>query len=368
MISCIAVLPALLLAVGAGMEGVVSGSGIATARLDVRAASDCTTQEDLAARVSARSPRIHFVDDATAVAAQASFTVARPGTVVGELILFAPAGKPSWRRFVARSCAEAADAVALIIAVTLDSTLVGESRTKMAGETISPESAPTLDSSASPSAVATVPISPAKPTTTEPQEPERLVRQASPAGRTSVVASSPVPTVAAQRRFGAHLAGQAIFGPAPAAMPGVAIYLTAALDRDALWSPAVVIGATHAWRNDLAEIGGTASFTLDMATLDACGLRVRLSVVEVRACAEASLGRLAASGDKTQRAASVSRVFGAAGAAAIVTAGLGSTVELWARLGSGMALLRDSYEFGPSIFYRVSRFTTSAALGVGVRW
>ena len=44
----------------------------------------------------------------------------------------------------------------------------------------------------------------------------------------------------------------------------------AALDRDELWSPAVVLGAMHAWRSGFVEAGGTAAFTLDVAYLIQC--------------------------------------------------------------------------------------------------
>ena len=82
---------------------------------------------DVAARVASRSPRIQFVDEA-AVSATVEVTSPRPGNVIVEVV-FATAGvEQPPRRFVARSCAEAADAVALIIAVTLDPTLKRKSR------------------------------------------------------------------------------------------------------------------------------------------------------------------------------------------------------------------------------------------------
>jgi hypothetical protein len=140
-------------------------------------------------------------------------------------------------------------------------------------------------------------------------------------------------------------------------MPGISVYAIAALDRDALWSPAIMVGVTHAWRNSLAEPGGTASFTLDAASLDTCALRLRLSVIEARACGSALVGRLSARGDNTSAPATVARPFVTIGGAAVLTAGLGSIVELSARLGAGLTLLRDSYEFAPTIFYRADRIT-----------
>ena len=92
------------------------------ARLEVRPATECVSRRDLLARVAARSPRIQFVDEA-AISASVALTSSRPGNVVAEVVLAAPGAEPAPRRIAARSCAEASDAIALIIAVTLDPTL-----------------------------------------------------------------------------------------------------------------------------------------------------------------------------------------------------------------------------------------------------
>ena len=102
------------------------------ARLELRGAPDCISRNELAARVAARSPRIQFVDGA-AIAANVALTSARPGNVVAELVLTAAGIEPAPRRIVARSCAEAADAIALMIAVTLDPTLKRKAATGAGG-------------------------------------------------------------------------------------------------------------------------------------------------------------------------------------------------------------------------------------------
>ena len=102
------------------------------ARLELRGAADCISRSELAARVAARSSRIQFVDEA-AISANVALTSARAGNVVAELVLTAAGIEPAPRRIVARSCAEAADAVALMIAVTLDPTLKRKSATGAAG-------------------------------------------------------------------------------------------------------------------------------------------------------------------------------------------------------------------------------------------
>jgi hypothetical protein len=151
-------------------------------------------------------------------------------------------------------------------------------------------------------------------------------------------------------------------------MPGIALYAMGALDRDGLWAPALLAGATHAWRADLAQHGGKASFTLDAASLDVCPLRVRLSVLAARPCASALVGRLTARGSDTENAVSSARPFAAAGAALAMTVALGSSVDLSARVGAGLTLVRDSYELGTAVFHRAAPLTIAASLGIGTRW
>jgi hypothetical protein len=319
----------------------VSGTPVAApetlttrARLDLRSAADCISRGDLASRVRARSPRIQFVDDA-AIFAHVVVTLVRPGNVVAEIALATPGAEQPSRRFAAHSCAEAANAIALIIAVTLDPTL------KPTGG----DEAPPTDKPADQPSAAIV----------ESPRPPAVVGAVAP----------PAP-VAARRHFGVSVAAQTIFGPAPAVMPGIAISGMAALDRGGVWSPAIFVGAMHVWRSDLAETGGTASFTLDAATVDVCPLRVGGSGVVARPCASALVGRLNASGADTQQGASAVRPFATAGAA--VSAAVGTTVEISARVGVGVTLLRDAYEFGGATFHRASAITTSASLGIGLHW
>ena len=317
-----ALLSALLLQGAIGAPGTAPEAAPTRARLDLRGPADCISRADLAARVAARSPRIHLVDDAE-IYARVVLTSARPGNVMAELVLATAGAEQPPRRFVARSCAEAADAVALIIAVTLD---------------------PTADTSPAPPPVqAPVIETPAPPPV-------------------------PAPAPARSWQFGAYAAGQTIFGPAPAVMPGIAVFGMAALDREGVWAPALFVGGTHAWRNDLAEPGGTASFALDAGSVDACPLRLGRSRFAARPCASALVGRLAASGADTDQPAAASRPFATAGATLALTAGLGTLIELSARLGVGVTLLRDSYDFGGVTFHRAGAGTSTVSVGVCLRW
>ncbi|HMF43102.1 MAG TPA: hypothetical protein VKQ32_20655, partial [Polyangia bacterium] len=180
--------------------------------------------------------------------------------------------------------------------------------------------------------------------------------------------AAPAGASATKRQFGAGLAGQTIFGPAPNVMPGIAVYGKAALDRDTIWSPALFVGATHVWRDGLSQLGGSASFTLDAANLDACPIRLGRSAWTLHPCASALVGRIASSGADTGNATNSARPFAIAGAAVNAGVGLASSVEISLRLGVGVTLIRDSYQFAANTFYRAGAVTTSASLGVGVRW
>lgn len=351
----------LLAPVGVGIPAASTQAPVARARLELRAPSTCTGPADLVARVAARSPRIEFVGDSAAVGVRATFSVARG--VSAELELVEAGVARTQRRLVTRTCAEAADAVALMIAVALDPVWVNEHRTPAASEA---DTAPARTSglSTEPQGTSRSGLA-AKPNAKEPGQssPPPQIPRSVPAAVDATATS----TTRAQPSASVYLAGQTLWGPAPATMPGIVAYAVAALDRDSLWSPAIALGMLHAWRNDLPEPGGSASFSLYAATVDACVLRVRASTVGVRACATALLGRLSARGSDTDVPATVAHFFAAVGAAGVLSMGLGSRVELSARIGTGLALWRDSYEFATTVFHSTSRFTTSASVGVGLR-
>ncbi len=337
-------------------------------RLEIRAASECTSRGDLAARIEARSPRVEVADEAP-LTAQVAVTSPRPGRVVADLILGPVGSTEPPRRVVARTCAEAADGVALIIAVTLDPKLRGPGlanadRDHASGareKGTSPAEGPEEHGKSAPETPAKTSAPPPTAATGERPAPETRaplpVRPTTPA---------PGPSQATRRELGVSLQGQTIFGPAPSVLPGIAVYVTAALDRPGPWTPALILGGTHVWRSDLPEAGGAASFTLDAASLDVCPLRWRRALLTARPCATALFGRLASQGSGAAMQAGASRPFGAAGAALAV--GFGAKLEVSGRLGIDVTLLRDSYEFANDVFYRAAAVTISASLGVGMRW
>jgi len=369
-----ALLVALLLPMPVGATHATPNAAVTNVRLDVLGSPACITRDELAARVLARSTRIRFVD-ASALSAQVSVESPRPGMVIAELVMASADGKRSPRRIVVQSCSEAADAVALIITVTLDPTLAkrpvpGVPRERSPDKDSEATSSPAAEAVVAKSAPAEPSSAPSPQPTAKPTEPPAIDKEPAPPAKPDIEeppsASSPV---AATRRFGVSGGAQSIAGPAPAVMPGFAFYGLAALDRDSPWSPAVHIGFTRVWRADLSEPGGKASFTLDAASLDVCGLRLHWSMFEARACGAALVGRMTARGAAfTDTPGTSTRPFAVAGGAVLVSAGLGATIELLARLSVGATLVRDAYDFAPPAFYRAGPLTTAASLGLGARW
>ena len=371
-------LPALLLAV-TRVAVAQDDPAVTTARLEVQALPDCTTREELAARVAARSRRIRFDDETSGPSVRAVIAPAPRGGAVGELVIVEPGGRSSSRRLSAASCAEATDALALIIALTLDPASATKPTTKPSAKPTAATAAPATPAAAPlPRAAATTTAeapaagTPTPPPATPPSEPATRPEPAPPAAtsdaeRSVITAEAATPPVATQGRLGAGAAAQAIFGPAPGTLPGPAVYLLAALDRDAAWSPAAVVWATHASSSGLVEPGGRAAFTLDALTLDACLLRLRLPVFEARACATGMYGRLAAGGSETYSPATAGRPYAVAGGALLLSAVLGR-LDLTGRIGGGASLIRDSFAFAPLVFHRTDAVTVAASLGVGVRF
>jgi len=384
---------ALLIALVALMPPEAADAKAAKARLDVRGGARCLSPDDIIRRVSARSPRVRFADDASLLATVA-LTSQRVGAVTVTLTLGTAEAAGPPRRVTARSCAEAADAVALILAVTLDPTaapgpaIVDGEPPRAGGDGVGASATPTTDdvrqvgSSPSPTTVAVTPRAPALPIARAPRRPPiELPREVAPtpADRAPVRAAAPaivaVPVPPAEEatepnpahlQVGGSVAGQMILGAAPVVLPGIALSVMIAAERDHGWAPALVLGWTHVWRSGLEQTGGTASFTLDAGTADACPLRWRWSRLTVRPCGSLLVGRIVTKGTNTEQPGTAARPFSTAGLT--INAGLGRTVELSARVGLGITLIRDSYAFGDDVFYRASLLTTSASLGVAARW
>jgi hypothetical protein len=239
--------------------------------------------------------------------------------------------------------------VALIIAVTLDPSAAVREKNAVTSEAPIGAASASMPAPASPNAakseLAGQPVAPHTADASDPSDTR---------SRNSVAV---------------QVAAQALLGPAPKVMPGVALYAMVGIERPALWSPAVLLGASHASRTGIDEEGGTAAFTLDAASFDACPFRFRWGPVDARPCGSVLIGRLSARGSQTRNPAPESaRPFWVVGGAAVATADLSDLFELTARVALGGNVVRDSFVFTPVVFHEVPALTAAASLGIGVRW
>jgi len=242
-------------------------------------------------------------------------------------------------------------ALALVVAITLDpSASTGDAATGGAAGSAGP--------STTPAAAAVVEAPPAPDAAAHRRAEVRDSREAGEGGEAR----------ASVQRLTAGVAGEVVTGPAPAAMPGIALEIQAALDRSSLWSPAVILTLSHVWSGDLAEADGRAAFALDLLGLDACPIRLVLLRLEARACAAGALGRLSAQGSVAYDPRSVARPFATAGGAVRLEVPIGWRVEVRGRFGAGATLWRDAFEFTPDVFHRVASVTLVGDVGLGVRF
>jgi hypothetical protein len=142
-------------------------------------------------------------------------------------------------------------------------------------------------------------------------------------------------------------------GPAPGLMPGLG--LTAGWERDAasvLSLKVQLVVARHALDGWYGP-GGTAAFTLDLATLHLCPIRLGTPDARARLCASAAAGRMVAESMDNLSPRTRSRPFVGVGAAALLSASPHPRVEVAVSIEPQAALIRDQFTFGPNLFHHV---------------
>jgi hypothetical protein len=310
-------------------------------QLQVQALPACTTREELASRLTARTRRIELVAPGAAADAALVRIVVTPGprgAAIGDLTIARPEGPPASRRLTAPSCEQLTDGLALLIALAFDP--------QSAAETASPDAPERRP-----------------PATSAPQPPPP------PPGPPPVLAPVPPPVPAAGGlRVSAAVGAQLLVGPAPSPMAGATLEITVGWDRARVWSPAARLSGGVAGTGALRESGGVARFSLDSLTLDLCPFRLLPGPLEARACATGTVGRLGAAGSQTYEPATAARPFAATGAAAVLAWPVRPALQISARAGLAASWIRDSFAFAPSVFYRGAPLLLTAGLTAGLRF
>lgn len=336
---------------GATQAAEAPPAALVRAHLEISADADCVTFASVAARVAERSNRIAFVESAADIPGlrgKIRRIAGTSGSVLADLTVVQPTGRQSSRQLTAPTCEEAAEALALLVVMTLDPSVA-----------LHAQSEPQDADNATREGSAARPPSPARPASTEkPGDSD----SAAPAADTI---SRSLPT-GLSGSLG--LTGGETTGPAPRAMVGLGLYGFIAFDRASVLSLALRVTAAHRWRNGIPETGGIAAFSLDVGGLDICALRLSAGPATSRLCAAGRLGRLTASGAATYDAQSHARFFASAGGAALLTIRLPAALELAAEAELGWALTRDEFAFNPQVFYRTQPLVFTLGLGIGRRF
>ncbi len=198
--------------------------------------------------------------------------------------------------------------------------------------------------------------------------PEHRPTQDAPADRRPE-ASAPEPEIAAasvvsapwtaplRYRLGVHVAGQAVFGPAPGVLPVLQCTRWSRSSGNPSGLPRFS-SAQCTWGARGSRNREAAQPSLSMRPGSTLPARFGAAAFQVRACGTGLLGRLSVEGTNTRNPAGLlNRPFAVAGGAAIAAAQLGSSVELVGRVATGSTLVRDSFEFTPSVFHTAAPLT-----------
>jgi hypothetical protein len=336
--------------------------------LEVRAEPSCASQSDVAASVVRRSTRIRFVTAGDVTSFRASVRPTDKGDYAAELAVVQASGRHSARRFLVKSCAEAVDALALVIVMTLDpesSAALGEgARARGASEGAGEDRASGTAGSAGTDAPAANTASAGSGSGAAPEN-----RPSDTEAESGVVAPSDGASTTSRRSaltLGA--AAQGMSGPAPSLMPGVTAQALWVLERGSLWSPAARLSAGYHWRGGLQQTGGIADFELPLFALELCPLSVGPPGVAVRPCLLGAVGPLTAAGSDTFDPKRVTRPYATLGASLIASVDIGQKLQLCGNAGLGASLITDTFAFSPYVFHETAAMTLLVGLGVGYRF
>jgi hypothetical protein len=314
--------------------------------LSVDAPEDCATRESIAAAVRTRGAGIDLAPTA-ALALHVALQRASDTAVSAELRVVWPDGRRSERSLSAPNCVEAADALALLIALTLDPA------SARARPSPAPQSAPPA----------------ADPPGTQARDPAPASRAAPP-----LPADEPAPEEVmadagpfAFSHFALGLAAQGSLGPAPRVMPGAAFIAHVAWRGAGLWTPLLQVRVARSWLG-VERAAGRGDFELDAAHAAACVIGLRGEALAGRACASGAIGSLRARGSDTYDPKAHARLWLSAGAELLLTAELIGPLE--AQLGAGFSVpfYRHRFAFAPAVFHRVAPIAGYGHLGLLLRF
>ncbi|HYP77206.1 MAG TPA: hypothetical protein VER12_14655 [Polyangiaceae bacterium] len=301
--------------------------------LSYRAPDGCPTAADFRRSVGRRSSHVHLIDEGPHDR-QLSIVIRREGEAThGELRLAEKDGRASQRNVRFTTCSEAVEGLALIAVVSLDPQALLE---------------PTKPQEESPRASA----APPKPAAI--QTPAPMKRE---------------PLPAATPREKTLVALGAAFNVAPSALPatalGGAVFVDLASSSTSWFTPLFRLALSHVERRGLSSSSGAeANFTLSLATLSVCPLRLAGGFLEFRPCAFAGGGVLNARGSQANNPQQRTRPYGALGGSGLLFAQASQAIDIVADIALGATLLRDSFGFEEDQPWQTPALYFSSGIGV----
>lgn len=327
--------------------------------VSVEADPQCATPATIAAQVRKRSQRIELVGDTSDVPhLRVAIGAGEGRDRVAELVLSWPDGRRAERRLSAASCAAAVDALALVVAMTLDPAAFRQEEARA-------ETGATPGGTGSGAETETAAGS---ETASEWGSEPDTGSGAGSSTATAAASDTDTPSPLSFAHFALGANAHLLSSPSPHAMPGAGLYARLIFTGSGLWSPALGLQLVHAWADGLAEPGGNADFALDLAELDVCPLGAQVAAFTAHACLASAIGRLSASGSKSYASQGHDELWASLGGALLASVRLASWLELQAGFGLAAPVRRYGFAFEPDVFYRVPKLGLEGHLGAGVRF
>ena len=300
--------------------------------IEYRAPEGCPDARAFTWMVGERAPRARAARSGEVARVFVAEVQTTADGAVGLLTIREPDGSEASRGLRASDCAELADALALIVALTVD---------PRASTAPLPEPPPAAD----------------KPTPA-PGEPTR--------GPAAAAVAAPTERPSLGFESAAHLI--VATGMAPGTLPGARISVGLVVGEDRGSAPAARLSVLHAPRRAFGIAGATMSVHWWAAGLQLCPLALPLSEeVTTRPCGQLEWGRLWAEGSNTVGGREAVGRWLAAGALAQLVWTPGGSLLIQAELAGVAPLARDRYLIGSAVVHQLPVIAWRAGMGLGVQ-
>lgn len=313
-------------------------------RLAYDAPAECPPSDDLVQRIRSYSRRVRLGGGQETATALSVTVTAHTGGFTGVLDARRP-GEASFVRSVpAPDCEQSIAAIALIAAIAIDP----EASLEAAGPARA-EAPPSPEPQPAPEVPPPPPMAAPGDTRPERSPPGRAKRPlgwslGARAGATSAIAPQWIPDVGAVLAYEANPAGW--------------FALRASLS------------ALYGFSGTVPEPSGSARYDRAGARLSACPLELpEISVVSLRPCADAEIGRLHAQGIAVPNSTERSLLWAAVGASVRADRMVAPWLTVGIQAGALFPLIRDGFYFDPGrdIVHRVEQVAAQFALELGLQ-